>query len=134
MQWDDSENGGFTDGKPWFAANPNFKKINYKNQKADPESLLNYYKKLGALRKQEDLECTFIYGETIQLYKEMKGCLAYQRMLDDKVVTIIANWTSNVMEIPMDKPVNELLLNNYKTLQMEEESINFQPFQVIVFQ
>lgn len=134
MQWNDSENGGFTDGEPWFAVNPNYKTLNYKNQKEDPESLLNYYKKLGALRRQEDLEGAFIYGETIQLYSEIKGCLAYQRRLNDKVVTIIANWTPNVMEIPMDKPINKLLLNNYKTLHVDEESMVFQPFQVIVFQ
>ena len=51
MQWDDSENAGFTTGNPWFYVNQNHKEINAAKQEADPNSLLNFYRKAIALRK-----------------------------------------------------------------------------------
>ena len=51
VQWDDSENAGFTTGKPWFYVNLNYKEINAAKQEADPNSLLNFYRKAIALRK-----------------------------------------------------------------------------------
>ena len=51
VQWDDSENAGFTTGKPWFYVNQNYKEINAAKQETDPNSLLNFYRKAIALRK-----------------------------------------------------------------------------------
>ena len=51
VQWDDSENAGFTTGKPWFYVNQNYKEINVAQQETDPDSLLNFYRKAIALRK-----------------------------------------------------------------------------------
>ena len=51
VQWDDSENAGFTTGNPWFYVNQNYKQINAAAQEADPNSLLNFYRKAIALRK-----------------------------------------------------------------------------------
>ena len=51
VQWDDSENAGFTTGKPWFYVNHNYREINAAKQEADPNSLLNFYRKAIALRK-----------------------------------------------------------------------------------
>ena len=51
VQWDDSENAGFTTGKPWFYVNENYKEINVAAQEKDENSLLNYYRKAIALRK-----------------------------------------------------------------------------------
>ena len=51
VQWDSSENAGFTTGKPWFYVNQNYKEINAADQEKDPDSLLNFYRKAIALRK-----------------------------------------------------------------------------------
>ena len=51
VQWDDSENAGFTTGKPRFYVNQNYKEINVAQQETDPDSLLNFYRKAIALRK-----------------------------------------------------------------------------------
>ena len=50
MQWDDSVNGGFTEGQPWFPVNPNYKTINVKEQLSNEHSVLNFYKKLIKLK------------------------------------------------------------------------------------
>ena len=55
VQWDDSENAGFTTGKPWFYVNPNYREINVARQETDPDSVLNFYRKAVALR--QSLSC-----------------------------------------------------------------------------
>ena len=60
MQWDGSENAGFTTGKPWFYVNPNYKEINVADQEGDADSVLNFYRKAVTLRKS--LSCVR-YGE-----------------------------------------------------------------------
>ena len=52
VQWDDSENAGFTTGEPWFYVNQNYKEINVAQQEKDPGSILNFYRKAIALRKK----------------------------------------------------------------------------------
>ena len=51
FQWDDSRNAGFTNGTPWLKVNPNYKKINVAAQEKDPNSVLNYFRKMVKLRK-----------------------------------------------------------------------------------
>ena len=53
MQWDDSENAAFSSVRPWLRIDRNYKRINVKNQKDDPESMLSLYRKLILLRRQE---------------------------------------------------------------------------------
>ncbi len=51
MQWNTQENAGFTTGTPWLKVNDNYTEINVETQDTDPDSVLNYYRKLIALRK-----------------------------------------------------------------------------------
>ena len=51
VQWDDSENAGFTTGKPWLPVNENYHHVNAANQEKDPDSLLNFYRRAINLRK-----------------------------------------------------------------------------------
>ena len=59
MQWDDSEQAGFTDGESWIKVNPNYKEINAAQQLKDPNSIFHYYQKLISLRKEKDI---IVYG------------------------------------------------------------------------
>ena len=67
MQWDDSKNGGFTDGTPWIEVNPNYLEINAKKEISDADSIYNYYKKLIKLRKEN---MVFTQGEFQLLLEE----------------------------------------------------------------
>ena len=59
MQWDDKPNAGFSEADPWIPVNPNYTKINVKRDLADPDSILNYYKKMIQLRKDYPV---LVYG------------------------------------------------------------------------
>ena len=77
MQWDDSENGGFTCGKPWIKCNDNYRTINAQSEVNDPDSLYNYYKRL--------IQCYHDHADIVRqaefrpMYEEYPGLFAYER-------------------------------------------------------
>ena len=79
MHWTGGENAGFTTGKPWLALNPNYTEINAAEQENRPDSVLNYYRKLTALRKQEAYRETFTYGKFVPAFEKEEGIFAYIR-------------------------------------------------------
>src|SRR5699024_5776769 len=76
MQWDDSENAGFTTGTPWLKVNPNYREINAASQVNDPDSVFSFYRRLIALRKEY---AAFVDGEFELLYAEDPDIFAYTR-------------------------------------------------------
>lgn len=116
MQWDDSANGGFTTGTPWFTVNPNYTEINAKSQINDPESIFNYYKKLIQLRRENDI---IVYGTYELLEPDHEELYIYKRKLDEKELLIICNFSDKEIEMPTDisATLSEnkgILLSNYK--------------------
>ena len=89
VQWDDSENAGFTAGTPWIAVNPNYKEINAKAETADPGSVFHYYKKLIALRKQNPV---MVYGKYEPLLMESEELFAYTRTLEETKLLVVCNF------------------------------------------
>ncbi|MCR5671954.1 MAG: alpha-glucosidase [Butyrivibrio sp.] len=112
MQWDDSENAGFTTGKPWLRINPDYVTVNAKDAVAREDSVYNYYKKLIALRKKSDL---IVYGKFELLYPDSKEVFAYTRTLDDKKLFVACNFTDHDVDIavPDECKNGSLLIGNY---------------------
>ena len=96
VQWDDSENAGFTKGKPWLGVNKNYKFINYASQKNEADSVLNFYKKLIKLRKET--KC-LIHGEFIPIYANNR-LMIYQRKLENETYTVALNFSSKPAKVP----------------------------------
>jgi len=80
VQWDDTENAGFTTGKPWISVNPNYTQINAKAETADPDSIFHYYKKLIALRKEHPI---IVYGKYELLLPDSSDLFVYTRTYTD---------------------------------------------------
>ena len=80
MQWDDSDNAGFTTGKPWLKLNPNYREINVKEALADPDSIFHYMQKLIRMRKENPVAVYGVYKE----YQHDNGQLfLYERVLEE---------------------------------------------------
>lgn len=108
MQWDDSQNAGFTTGTPWINVNPNYKTINAAVQVNDPNSIYNFYKQLIALRHAHDI---IVYGEMDLLYEDAHDLFAYTRSYNDEKITVLANWSDH--EVTYDlTPEGDLLITN----------------------
>jgi oligo-1,6-glucosidase len=96
MQWDDSDNAGFSRGKPWLGINKNYKYINYASQKNDPDSILTFYRMLIALRRQT--KC-LVYGSFHPVYADDR-IMIYQRKLDDETYAVALNFSFNKVKPP----------------------------------
>ncbi|ASD63476.1 glycoside hydrolase family 13 protein [Bdellovibrio bacteriovorus] len=90
MQWDASEQGGFTTGRPWLKVNPNYKTINVAAQEQDPNSVLNFYRNLIRLRKNHPV---FIYGVYDEVLGKHDQIYAYTRTDENEKMLVMANMT-----------------------------------------
>ena len=108
FQWDNSANAGFSSGQPWLKVNPNYITVNVKNEKADPNSIFNFYKKIIKLRKANPV---LIYGAFNDIAPEHPEVYAYTRELNKEKWLIILNLTSKNTSFSY-KP-GKLILSNY---------------------
>ena len=125
MQWDDTENAGFTTGTPWLKVNPNYKQINAASQVHDENSVFSYYKKLISLRKQYPI---IIDGHYELLLPEDDKIFAYTRTLGKEKLLVICNFSEETLDCPLGLPEHgELLIANYKT---QEDGV-LKPYEAI---
>lgn len=133
VQWDDSENAGFTTGTPWIMVNPNYTKINAKEQVSRPDSVFNYYKKLIALRHTEDV---IVYGTFELLMPDDENVFAYTRTLDGTRLFVACNYSQDTVsvEVPADFAGQkaELLISNYAE-QGETAAAVLRPYEAAVW-
>ena len=111
VQWDSSKNAGFTTGTPWLPVNPNYKKINVAEQEKDPESVLSYYKKLTALRKNPEYKETIVYGDFVPFMADEDRLMAFYRK-GEKTLLILGNYRKEERELELPAPVKKLVLSN----------------------
>lgn len=112
MQWTDGPNAGFTTGKPWFKVNPNYRTVNAAAQLADPDSVLHYYRRLIALRKDPRWLDVFAWGATRPVEPRQPGLFAYERVLDGRRVLVAGNCAENPATIALPGLPGTLLLDN----------------------
>ncbi|WP_099469486.1 glycoside hydrolase family 13 protein [Konateibacter massiliensis] len=120
MQWDTSSNAGFTSASPWMKVNRNYKWLNVKEQEQDPDSILNFYKKIIKLRKKTD---ALIYGDYKLLMENSKNIYAYTRQLEEECYLIVCNFSEKnaTLRIPYDIAKAKLLIGNHSAIESKEK-------------
>ena len=115
VQWDNSKNAGFSEAKPWFYVNPNYKKVNAAAEEEDPNSILNFYRKCLALRKSTD---TLIYGSYKEYCRLSSKLFMYERSLDGDRYLIVCSYSKQHTGLRMPNfwrdAEKEIVLCNYK--------------------
>ncbi len=133
MQWDTTSNAGFTSGTPWLPVNDNFKKINVLSENSDPESCLNYFRKMVKVRKDNPV---LIYGDYQIIQPEHEQIYAFKRTLDENQMVVLLNFSETEASInlaDMDKNVKEhILINNYSSVARSGTEITLLPYQAII--
>ncbi len=129
MQWDDTENAGFTEGTPWIKVNSNYQEINAKSQVNDPDSIFNCYKKLIQLRKEYDI---FVDGDFTLLLEEDENIFAYQRKNDKQTMLVICNFFDQTIKMPLEEKCSDMkmLIGNYD--KIEDASI-LRPYEARIY-
>ncbi len=133
IQWDASKNAGFTTATPWIKVNSDYTQFNVATQDKDPESPLNYFKKLTQLRKDH---LTLVYGAYQLLWPDHKELYAYTRSMDDIVILVLLNFSVKTLalELPQDLQNGSVLINNYPQFECHGNKIKLQGYQSIVLQ
>ncbi|MSC76827.1 alpha-glucosidase [Eubacterium ramulus] len=136
MQWTSGENGGFTKGTPWLKVNPLFKDVNVEAQEQDPDSVLNYYRKLVALRKSDELKEVFTYGEFLPEYENVDGVMAFYRKDESKCILVAANFGKDAATIKLKSEIEKVWLSNRVdgTVDCEKDSLNLRSCEVVVLE
>lgn len=131
MQWDASENGGFTSGTPWLQVNKNYKTINAAAQVNDPDSVFAYYKKLIALRHTNEVMVNGVYDVLIPDHPQI---YAYTRTLGDKQLLVLCNDSDTNAAIPAEiqekiRAAKNILIQNYK----DTDESTLRPYEAVVY-
>ena len=132
MQWDASENAGFTTGTPWLPVNPNYLEINVEKETADPNSCLNYFKKMVKLRKDNPV---LVYGDYQIIQREHPQIYAYTRTLDGQKMLVLLNFSEQNADItlPESDALGEVLINNYESVERSGGALSLKPYQAVIF-
>lgn len=132
MQWDDSAYAGFSTANPWIMVNPNYTKINAKDQVNREDSVFKYYQKLIKLRHESEL---IVYGTYDLILDDDKDIYAYIRTLGDEKLIVYCNFSENTreVEIPEEFVNGKALISNYSDAKVNHK-ITLRPYEAIVIQ
>ena len=131
MQWDSTENAGFSSGTPWKKVNENYLEINVEAQDKDPNSILNHFRKMVQLRKDNPV---LVYGDYQILEAAHPEIYAYTRTLKDKQLLVLLNFSDikSTIVLPQAVAVGKLLINNYDIFDIEEMTITLLAYQATI--
>jgi len=132
MQWDDSAYAGFSTANPWIMVNPNYTKINAKDQVNREDSVFKYYQKLIKLRHESEL---IVYGTYDLILDDDKDIYAYIRTLGDEKLIVYCNFSDNTreVELPEEFTNGKILISNYNDAAVNTK-ITLRPYEAIVIQ
>ena len=132
MQWDDSAYAGFSTTNPWIMVNPNYTKINAKDQVNREDSVFKYYQKLIKLRHESEL---IVYGTYDLILDDDKDIYAYIRTLGDEKLIVYCNFSENTreVELPEEFTNGKVLISNYIDAKVNHK-ITLRPYEAIVIQ
>lgn len=132
FQWDTTQNAGFTTGTPWLKTNPNYETLNAEAQEKDPNSVLNYFRNLVALRKKEP---TLVYGKYTLLDKENPDVFAYTRELDGKKLLILLNFSekNTAYTLPISTAKSKIILDNYSNTKKIKKN-TLRPYEAVILE
>lgn len=125
MQWDATENAGFSKTKPWLAVNPNYQEINVKKALADPDSIFYTYQELISLRHENDI---VVNGDFKLVPNTGDEVLAYYRVLGTEKWLVVANLSGEEQRFTSNDRIKENLLSNY-AVHNDLHDITLKPYE-----
>lgn len=134
VQWDSSENAGFTTGTPWFPVNVNYPEINAEKELANPDSILNHYKALIKFKKENEVAK---WGDFKEHYKNSDKLFVYERNYNGKRLLVINSFTEEnvAFEAPkgFDLEKGKPILCNYKNPTVQGNGFKTRPYETRVY-
>lgn len=131
VQWDSSNQAGFTNGTPWLAVHPNYQTINVADSLADEDSIFYTYQKLIQLRKEHPI---IVYGSYTLLLEEDPAIFAYLREYEGKRWLVCANFSEEVqkLQLEVDETESKAIIQNYQREFYDLSELVLQPYETFV--
>ena len=131
VQWDSSNQAGFTNGTPWLAVHPNYQTINVADSLADEDSIFYTYQKLIQLRKEHPI---IVYGSYTLLLEEDPVIFAYLREFEGKRWLVCANFSEEVqnLQLEVDETESKPIIQNYQRDFYDLSELVLQPYETFV--
>ena len=134
MQWSAEPGLGFSDGPAWLISPKPDYSINVEDQEKDPNSILNYYRKLTALYRHPLYGNTIRFGDMIPAYRDRENIIAFERR-GDKRLLVISNFQNRQATLELPAPIKTVILNNVAGLFQEgDQVLELAPYQTIVLE
>ena len=134
MQWSGEKNAGFSTGVPWFFVNKCYKSINVQAQEEDPDSILNFYRKLLKFRKENPIA---IYGDYVELLPDDKNMYIYERNYHGKKLLVICSFTAEQIRLEMPETIDlmkgTVVLSNYEMNFVIANGFTTRPYEMRVY-
>ena len=136
FEWNSTANAGFTTGKPWIKVNANYKTVSAEAEEKDPNSVLNYFRKVVQIRKHTP---ALIYGKYTLLDKDNEKVYAYTREGEGKKVLVLLNFSAKDAKthIGINITKAKVLLSNYKKLPVknaDNAGVTLRPYEAVIYQ
>lgn len=130
FQWDDSKNGGFSSAEPWLKVNDNHIYLNASAQEKDPNSVLNYFRKMVQLRKDN---AVLVYGKYTLLDKENPDIYSYTRELEGRKLLVLLNFSSKKATVKTDYSLSgaKILIGNYLKPSLSK---TLRPYEAVILE
>ena len=136
FQWDSTSNAGFTTGKPWLMVNPNYLSLNAAAQERDPNSPLNYFRMMVALRKNSP---ALIYGAYQLIETVNDNFYVYTRTQGEEKLLVLLNFGNDAGEVKLPSGLEHfsngsVLINNYPdpTVDLSGGVLHLKPWQALI--
>ncbi|MDO4175347.1 MAG: alpha,alpha-phosphotrehalase [Eubacteriales bacterium] len=130
MQWAHGPYAGFSDCEPWIALPGNDDTINAQTEQDDADSILNYYKKLVALRKQET---AITEGDIVFTHMTHPQVFAFQRTLGHTSLLVFNNWSAQTVTLEKLPSDREKILGNYPDEAFDGGKLTLRPYESTVY-
>lgn len=134
MQWSDNANAGFTTGTPWLPVNTNYRTINVAAEETDAGSVLNYYRRLTAVRKSPEYREVFTYGEFVPAYEDSDTVMAYYRVDEKQRVLVAANFGKEPVTLALEHPAKRVIISNRDQNGCPGQSLRLDSCEVIALE
>jgi glycosidase len=131
MQWSGLENAGFSEHKPWFNVNDNYKTINVSEEIKDKDSILNFYRSLIDLRKNSEYSPLFLDGRIDLLDLDNNSIFSYIRTNSNIKVQVVCNFEKYDVFYHLQGRSDKVILSNYKSTLIFEETITLRAYEFV---
>lgn len=134
MQWSGAPNAGFTNGKPWFVVNSNYKDINVESQLGDPGSILNFYRDALQFRRDNPV---VIYGDYVEHMPKSKELYVYERNLAGKKLLVICSYSEKCVRFDAPEGITldetKQVFGNYDNNFVISNGFTTRPYEMRVY-